>query len=281
MKGDGKNDRAAWIQGPSAHCAIQPGERSHAWRLVLLGAPGVGKGTQAEMLCTRLGACHLSTGDIFRAAAGSCGGGRSPAMEAALQYMRRGQLVPDSTVWEIIRERTGCIRCHGGFVLDGFPRTLPQAHAFHDLMSEKGLPLDAVLNYELPFPEIIARLGGRRVCGKCKAVFHETQNPPTVKGVCDKCGGNLVQREDDRPESVEVRLEAYERETAPLIEFYSGLNLLVRIGAVGTPQQIYDRSLNLLEAAITDGMLRSRDPHDGIYGLGGPRNDLPGFAEPL
>jgi adenylate kinase len=212
-------------------------------RLVLLGAPGVGKGTQADLLNQRLKACHLSTGDVFRAAGKLAECDQSAAMKDALGYMRRGELVPDATVWEMVRERKACLRCGGGFILDGFPRTLSQAESLKKLTEEEGLELTAVVNYELPFSEIVARLSGRRTCDKCKAVYHLTERPSKVEGCCDRCDGKLFQREDDRPESVKVRLEAYERSTAPLIVFYERLGLLVQISAVGTPDQILENTM--------------------------------------
>jgi len=244
-----KNDRAAWIQGPSVQCSVTPSKPERAWRLVLLGAPGVGKGTQAERLCAHLGACHLSTGDVFRAAASSRGGAATPAMKATLECMREGKLVGDSTVWELVRERGGCLKCNGGFVLDGFPRTLRQAEALQLLMKDEGVPLDAVLDFELPTDEIMSRLGGRRICPACKAVFHLVERPPSVSGVCDKCGGRLIQREDDRPDAIAVRLEAYESATGPLIEFYRKLGLLTPVSAEGTPDKVFSRTLKALHVA--------------------------------
>jgi adenylate kinase len=168
-------------------------------------------------------------------------------MAAALEYMRRGALVPDATVWEMVRERSGCLRCQGGFVLDGFPRTLSQAESLNRVMQEEKLSLSAVVNYELPLAEIISRLSGRRVCKKCKSVFHVAHQPPKVEGVCDHCGGQLYQREDDRPESITVRMEAYERNTAPLIEFYQRLGLLLPVAATGSPEEICARTVAALE----------------------------------
>jgi adenylate kinase len=243
-----KNDRAAWLQGPLAKCSVPPAETQSPWRLVLLGAPGVGKGTQADLLRERLGACHLSTGDVFRAAGGREACEPSPAMKAALEYMCRGALVPDSTVWEMVRERGACIRCGGGFILDGFPRTLAQAEALKAHMANERLSLSAVVNYELPLAEIVSRLSGRRTCEKCKAVFHVTGQHPKEEGVCDHCGGRLYQREDDRPESITVRLEAYERSTAPLTQFYKELGLLVSVAATGSPTEIYQNTISALEA---------------------------------
>lgn len=247
MKAQNNNDRAGWLQGPWSECS-PPKERAVPWRLVLLGAPGVGKGTQADLLHQRLGACHLSTGDVFRAAASRGPCEQSPAMTAALEYMRRGELAPDSTVWEMVRERSSCIRCRGGFVLDGFPRTLTQAEALKTLMEDEKLSLSAVVNYELPVDEIVTRLSGRRTCEKCKAVFHVTRQPSTAEDLCDRCGGRLYQREDDRPESITVRMEAYERSTAPLIRFYNDLGLLLPVVADGSPAEICARTLSALEA---------------------------------
>ena len=205
-----KRDRKAWLKGGAAQCDTPPLDSKTPRRLVLLGAPGVGKGTQAELLGARLGACHLSTGDIFRTAKGLDACERTPAMTAALEYMRRGELVPDETVLALVAERGGCLGCCGGFLLDGFPRTVAQADALDKLLKEQRVKLDAVLSYELPLEQIVARLSGRRTCAGCKAVFHLEARPPKVKGVCDHCGGSLYQREDDRPESIRVRMQAYE-----------------------------------------------------------------------
>ena len=247
MSSPSDHDRAAWIQGPSAICSMIPRDADPAWRLVLLGAPGVGKGTQAQLLHQRLGACHLSTGDVFRAAATRKDCVLSPAMTTALDFMRRGNLVPDSTVWEMVRERAGCMRCLGGFLLDGFPRTLTQAQSLDQLLQTERIPLRAVVNYELAIPEIVTRLSGRRICQKCKAVFHITQQPPKSEGICDHCGAALYQREDDRPEAITVRLEVYEHSTAPLIQFYKQQGLLLSIPATGFPEQIADRTVSALD----------------------------------
>ena len=171
-------------------------------------------------------------------------------MTAALGFMRRGDLVPDFTVWEMVHERAGCLRCAGGFILDGFPRTLGQAESLRRLMEEEGLSLNAVVNYELPLEEIISRLSGRRTCKQCKAVYHVTGQPPKKEGVCDRCGGPLFQRDDDRPESIAVRMEAYQQSTAPLIRFYADLGLLVSVDATGSPQQIFERTMDVLGATL-------------------------------
>jgi adenylate kinase len=244
-------DRAAWLVGPGATCSAIPAA-SNAWRLVLLGAPGVGKGTQAELLKQHLGACHLSTGDVFRAAAKRSDCDLSPAMRLALDCMRRGELVPDNTVWEMVRERKDCLLHCGGFILDGFPRTLGQAESLKELMETEKLGISAVVNYELPMEEIVLRLSGRRMCKTCKSVFHITQRRPRIATRCDHCGGRLVQREDDRPEAITVRLQAYERSTAPLIKFYKERGLLLPIAAKGTPGEIFARTMNELHALPVD-----------------------------
>jgi adenylate kinase len=170
-------------------------------------------------------------------------------MAAALEFMRRGALVPDSTVWEMVRERAACLRCRGGFILDGFPRTLGQAESLKQLMEDERLSLDAVVNYELPLGEIVERLSGRRTCENCKAVYHVTRQPSQAAGICDRCRGRLSHREDDRPESVTLRMEVYERSTAPLIDFYRNLGMLLPIGATGTPDEICTRTIAALQKA--------------------------------
>jgi adenylate kinase len=241
MATQSKNNRSEWLIGPSAKCE-KPDEIRSPWRLVLLGAPGVGKGTQADLLHQNLKACHLSTGDVFRAV-GQNACALSPAMKTAMEFMRRGELVPDATVWEMVRERSSCLHCRGGFILDGFPRTLAQAEALKQLMDNEGLPLTAVVNYELPTSEVVSRLSGRRTCEQCRTVFHVIDRPPKNEGCCDRCGGKLMQREDDRPESIEVRLQAYDRSTAPLISFYQKLGLLMPLNAKGTPNEILEKTL--------------------------------------
>ncbi len=243
-----KNDRAAWLKGPAHTCCSLPTPPDRAYRLILLGAPGVGKGTQAELLTQRLGTCHLSTGDVFRAAKSLPENERSPAMKEALEFMRRGELVPDATVLSMVRERVGCLRCPGGFLLDGFPRTVPQAEALEEILREEKLILNAVLSYELPIDTIVARLSGRRTCSQCKAVYHVANKPPKKEGVCDNCGASLFQREDDQPESVRVRMAAYEKSTAPLTDYYRKRGVLVPVLADGGPEPVFQRTLEALRA---------------------------------
>jgi adenylate kinase len=235
-------DRSTWLKGGGAVCNPPAKPAPAPWRLVLLGAPGVGKGTQADLLCERLGACHLSTGDILRGASKSDGCGLSPALQTALVTMRRGELVTDETILEIVGERGRCLRCSGGFVLDGFPRTVAQAEALGNLLKREGVELDEVFNYDLPIDDIVARLGGRRVCPQCKAVYHTTGQPPRREGICDRCGGALIQREDDRPEAIRTRMRVYAESTAPLLDWYGRRGLLVTVPAYGTPDEIYARA---------------------------------------
>ncbi|HVV73144.1 MAG TPA: nucleoside monophosphate kinase [Verrucomicrobiae bacterium] len=241
-----KRDRKAWLKGGTALCDTPAEPQAHPRRLVLLGAPGVGKGTQAELLSANLGACHLSTGDIFRAAKGLNECDRTPALSAALDCMKRGELVSDRTVLALVTERLRCLQCEGGFLLDGFPRTVAQAEALEKLLRGHGLKLDAVISYDLPLEQIVSRLSGRRTCQGCKAVFHIDARPPRQAGVCDHCGGKLYQREDDQPESIRVRMAAYEKSTAPLADFYRHRSLLVSVQADGSPEEIRDRTLRAL-----------------------------------
>jgi adenylate kinase len=252
-----KPDRTAWIKGGNAECQVKPQKPPRPWRLVLLGAPGVGKGTQAELLCENLGTCRLSTGDIFRSAKCLAENERSWVLEDALRFMRSGNLVPDETVLDLIRERARCLRCGGGCLLDGFPRTVAQAEALSELLQQETIELDAVLNYELPIEEIVSRLSGRRTCSGCKAVFHVSNRPPRIEGVCDHCGAKLLEREDDRPDAVRVRMEVYESSTKPLIDYYHQRGLLIIIKSEGTPETICRRTIAALAVAPQE---RSQTP---------------------
>jgi adenylate kinase len=237
-------DRTAWFKGGDAQCEVKPNPVGRPYRLILLGPPGVGKGTQAELLCENLGTCHLSTGDLFRAA--KCEANPSPALREAIEAMKRGELVSDDLVVTIVEERSGCLGCLGGFLLDGFPRTVAQAEALDRMLAKQGVSLDAVLCYELPIGEIVDRLSGRRTCGMCQAVYHATARPPKVAGVCDACGAALIQRDDDRPESIRVRMAAYEASTRPLANYYQQAGKLVPVAAAGSPEAIFARSIQSL-----------------------------------
>ena len=164
--------------------------------------------------------------------------------------MRRGELVSDETVLALLAERMACLRCPGGFLLDGFPRTVAQAKALEELLAEEGLRLDGVVSYEMPLNKVVARLSGRRTCSHCNAVFHVESRPPKREGICDQCGGALFVREDDRPESIRVRMEAYATRTAPLTEFYQQKGLLVCVSAEGSPEQILGRTLEALKSRL-------------------------------
>jgi adenylate kinase len=240
------SNRLGWLHGNSEPC-IPLSADPLSWKLVLLGPPGAGKGTQADLLSQKLGACHLSTGDLFRAAAldGSCA--KSPALTAALAHMRKGELVPDATVWKMVRERSQCLRCRGGFLLDGFPRTVMQARALNLLLQQEGLAVDAVIDYELSEAEIVARLSGRRTCEDCQAIFNVSQRPPRMEGHCDHCGGRLIHRDDDKAEAITVRLKDYRERTSPLIEFYNKAGLLIPVAASGSAEEIFVRTMQTLK----------------------------------
>lgn len=239
-------ERAKWIGGSNYRCAGHPLVSPRPWRLILLGPPGVGKGTQAGLLSNRLGACHLSTGDVFRAANSSHAGQCAPALASALELMRHGGLISDEVVLDIIRDRLGCLHCGGGFLLDGFPRTLAQAEAFEQLIAAEGLSLSAVINYEMELGKIVEQLSDRLTCSTCGASFHLTNYAPRVPGICDTCGGSLSQREDDRPECVQVRMENYQRTAQPLIDFYQRRGLLISIEAGGSPEEVCSRTLTAI-----------------------------------
>lgn len=194
-------------------------------RIVLLGAPGAGKGTQAESLVKKLGLPHISTGDMFRAAIKA---GTKLGMEAK-GYMDAGKLVPDELTVGIIRDRISEPDCKVGFILDGFPRNTAQAEALETMLQEVGTPLDAALNIDVPLDKIVTRLTGRRMCKDCGTIFHTVFNPPKQADTCDACGGTLYQRSDDTVETVTKRLAVYTEQTAPVINFYSDRGILFNI----------------------------------------------------
>jgi adenylate kinase len=240
------SNKAAWVDDPQVPCVKHSPFPKRPFRLVLLGAPGVGKGTQADMLCQELLTCHLSTGEVFRAIKDSSME-KTPAQIEALAYVKRGELVPDDIVIDMVRERSDCFVCYYGFILDGFPRTVIQAEALNKMLDEAGVSLDAVINYDVPKQVIVDRLSGRRMCPNCRTNFHVLYKPPVQPGICDRCGAKLVQREDDRPESVVVRLEEYRESTAPLTQYYRDRGQLVEISAEGDPQTVFRRTMEMLE----------------------------------
>jgi len=201
---------------------------------VLMGTPGAGKGTQGALLASRYGACHVSTGDILRDAARQ----GTPLGLEARRYMDDGHLVPDDLVTGIVADRLASPECGKGFLLDGFPRTVPQAEALGRLLTERGQPLDAVILITVPTEEVVRRLSGRRVCPDCVAMFHVALQPPATPGRCDRCGGALVQREDDREDTVRHRLAVYTRETAPVLEHYRRAGLLREVDGTGTREDV-------------------------------------------
>jgi adenylate kinase len=213
-------------------------------RIVLLGAPGVGKGTQAELLATRFHVPKISTGDILREAVRN----KTPLGLEAKACIDRGQLVPDDVVIGIVTAKLAEPVCKKGFVLDGFPRTAPQAEALAKILESSGQRLDRVINIAVPREEIVRRLTGRRSCSKCSAVYHVEFAPPLKPGVCDKCGVELVQRSDDTRETVEARLSVYEQQTAPLISYYRSQGLLDDLNGVGSVEEVHRRLLELLSA---------------------------------
>ena len=211
-------------------------------KIILLGAPGAGKGTQAEIISQKLGIPTISTGNILRAAVKA----GTPVGLQAKSYMDAGKLVPDEVIIGIIQERLAQDDCAGGFILDGVPRTIAQAEA----LEEHGIVFDHVISLEISDEAIVERMDGRRVCGHCGTPFHLSTNPPRQAGVCDLCGGALIERNDDKPETVRARLEVYHQETEPLKEFYSKRGTLSAVpGDLGTIEETTRAIKQVLEAA--------------------------------
>lgn len=203
-------------------------------RLVIIGPPGAGKGTQAQYLVETFGLAHVATGDLFRAAISQ----GTPLGQEAKKYLDAGQLVPDAVTVSMVRERLREPDCQRGFLLDGFPRTVPQAEALQAMLAENGAALDAVLNIDVPEEKLVARLTGRRVCRRCGANYHLVYNPPRVAGVCDRCGGELYQRSDDTEETVRRRLQVYREQTAPLLAYYRQQGLLREVDGDQSVQEV-------------------------------------------
>jgi adenylate kinase len=211
-------------------------------RVVVLGPPGAGKGTQAKLLQDKFAACQVSTGDILRKAVTE----KTALGQEAAQYIDRGALVPDEVIVKLVAERLKEKDCEKGFILDGFPRTIPQAESLDAILKEMKLSLNGVLSVQVPRAVIIERLAGRRNCKSCGALSHMVFNPPKKAGVCDHCGGELYQRHDDEEETVANRLKVYENQTAPLVNYYRQRNLLREIDGVGAVDEIRARVLNAL-----------------------------------
>jgi adenylate kinase len=211
-------------------------------RLAFLGAPGVGKGTQAELLASELGHPKISTGDILREAVRN----KTPLGLQAKAVMDEGQLVPDQVVIGLVGEKLKDPASAGGFLLDGFPRTVPQAEELDRLLKDRREHLDRVIRFSVPRDELVRRLSGRRSCSKCQAVFHLDFAPPQREGICDRCGASVAQRSDDRKETVEARLTVYEEQTAPLVEYYRRRGILVELDGAGPIETVHQRLMELL-----------------------------------
>ncbi len=207
--------------------------------LVFLGSPGAGKGTQAKLLSQRMGFLHIATGDLLREAVKN----QTPLGKRAKEYMDRGELVPDELIVQLIEET---MPKDGNVILDGFPRTVNQALALEEMLKGKGEKISKVLFFDVPDEVIIDRLSGRRVCSKCGAVYHVKYNPPKVEGVCDLCGGSLVQRDDDKEEVVKKRLEVYRKQTQPLIEFYQDRSIIYRLDAGKGVEELFEEVKGLV-----------------------------------
>ncbi len=211
-------------------------------RLVFLGAPGAGKGTQAVRLVQRLGVPHISTGEILREAVKK----DTPLARELKGYMDSGGLVPDEKMNEVVEARLAKGDAAGGFVLDGYPRTVAQAEALDGALKRKQEKLDAVLFFSLPEDEAVARLSGRRTCAGCGANYHVRFSPPPQEGICGNCGAKLFQRDDDRPDVIKKRFEAYQAKTADLVEYYDEKGLLRELDATPGPDEIFSSVLDAL-----------------------------------
>jgi len=211
-------------------------------RLVLVGPPGAGKGTQAEFIAAHLAAPKISTGDLFRFNVGQ----GTPLGVEAKKYMDSGQLVPDEITINMVRQRLAEPDAVDGFLLDGFPRNVPQAEVLDDMLKELGVKIDVVLELVVEDDEVIRRLSGRRTCRGCGKIWHVEFDPTTVDGVCDRCDGQLFQRDDDKPETIAKRLEVYHEQTEPLVDFYSAQGKLVGIDATGPVEDVTDRAIDAL-----------------------------------
>jgi adenylate kinase len=210
----------------------------------MLGAPGAGKGTQAKMIAEKFNIPHISTGDIFRA---NIKNGTELGKKAK-EFMDKGQLVPDELTVEILLDRVAADDCKNGYVLDGFPRTIPQADVLDKELTKLGDKVDFAINVDVPDENIVRRMSGRRACLKCGATYHIEHIPPKQEGICDKCGSELVQRDDDKPETVQNRLSVYHEQTQPLIDYYNKKNILKSVDGTKDMQEVFSDIVNILNA---------------------------------
>ncbi|MCR5520754.1 MAG: adenylate kinase [Lachnospiraceae bacterium] len=213
-------------------------------KIVMLGAPGAGKGTQAKQIAAKYDIPHISTGDIFRANLKE----GTPLGLKAKEYMDKGSLVPDELTLELIMDRFTQADCKNGYVLDGFPRTIPQAEALTKALADNNDAIDYAVNVEVPDEKIIDRMSGRRACAKCGGTFHIKYNPTKVEGVCDLCGGELYVRDDDKPEIVKKRLDTYHAQTQPLIEYYEKAGKLKEVDGTQDVDKVFEDIVKVIEA---------------------------------
>ena len=213
-------------------------------KIIMLGAPGAGKGTQAKRIAQRYGIPHVSTGDIFRA---NIKNGTELGMKAKA-YMDAGNLVPDEITIGMLLDRIHEADCEKGYVLDGFPRTIPQAESLTAALKERGEKMDYAIDVDVPDENIINRMSGRRACLACGATYHIAYNPPKKEGVCDQCGEPLVLRKDDKPETVKNRLEVYHQQTQPLIDYYKKEGILAQVDGTQSMDQVFEDIVKILGA---------------------------------
>ena len=213
-------------------------------KIVMLGAPGAGKGTQAQRIAERFGIPHVSTGDIFRANIKN----QTELGRQVKAIIDAGQLVPDELTIGMLMDRIHEDDCVGGYVLDGYPRTIPQAESLTEALAKTGEAIDYAINIDVPDEHIIDRMGGRRSCPGCGAMYHIVYNAPQQDGVCDACGGSLVIRDDDKPETVKNRLRVYHEQTRPLIDYYSGQGSLKTVDGTQPIEDVYSDIVGILEA---------------------------------
>ena len=213
-------------------------------KLIMLGAPGAGKGTQAKLIADKYQIPHISTGDIFRA---NIKDDTELGMKAK-SYMDAGGLVPDELVIDLVVDRLTWEDAKNGYVLDGFPRTIPQAEALTKALAEKGEKIDAAIDIDVPDENIINRMGGRRACVACGATYHIVNIPPKVEGKCDKCGADLILRDDDKPETVKNRLEVYHEQTQPLIDYYKAEGVLKEVDGTVDMNDVFNAIVQILGA---------------------------------